>query len=308
MYSKPEYHFPIVMAQYQYRERYYGLAGASLLEDLFFDAISHFCRTHMPSIRLERPPRGEKGYDYSFEGQHISHKVSKAGPIEIAALWDATKTSIVTWNFSTSVCFATGGYNSAFLELADESGITYRATPLRRMTSRHGALAIALAHWPSTEKIKILEVWNRDFSQDDEPESLISWNDIWTGVTSALSQGVPANELEVIVLPLKKSSTISRGDKFSHVGSTFRPGIYLLDQGWLQNVPVRPNNRGLLVSRALVKELMLTSIQSGDHIPLSDWFSVFTGNNPPDLYLAQKQEYDMFFSGYAVQHHPSART
>lgn len=77
MFEQPEYHFPIVAAQYQYRERYYGLAGAAMLEDLFFDAFSGYLRKSEPSAALLRPPRGEKGYDYEFNGMKLSHKVSK---------------------------------------------------------------------------------------------------------------------------------------------------------------------------------------------------------------------------------------
>lgn len=48
MLSKPEYNFPIVAAQYQYRERYYGLSSAAMLEDLFFDAMSNYISTTSP--------------------------------------------------------------------------------------------------------------------------------------------------------------------------------------------------------------------------------------------------------------------
>ena len=111
MFSSPEFHYPFVAAQQQFRERYYGMSSAAMLEDLFFDSLSSYLRAHRPGEELNRPPRGEKGYDYEFSGIKISHKVSKNGPTPLAALWDATRTDITEWTFDFPICFVSGGYS-----------------------------------------------------------------------------------------------------------------------------------------------------------------------------------------------------
>ena len=98
MAARPEYHHPIVAAQRQFRERYYGLSSAAMLEDLFVDAFASYLRSNEPSLQFSRPARGEKGFDYEFEGERWSHKVSKDGPIAMAALWDATRQDSI-WTF-----------------------------------------------------------------------------------------------------------------------------------------------------------------------------------------------------------------
>ena len=79
MFSKREYLIPIIAAQYQFPNHYYGLTSAALLEDLFVDAAINFKNQHHHGLQLERPERlndekqktdakGEKGWDYKYEG------------------------------------------------------------------------------------------------------------------------------------------------------------------------------------------------------------------------------------------------
>src|SRR4051794_39612055 len=85
MFSRGEFLFPFVAAQRQYRTHYYGLQSAALLEDLFFDAFSNYLAQYRPDRRFERPPRGQKGWDYRYQGMEVSHKVGLR-PQAIAAL------------------------------------------------------------------------------------------------------------------------------------------------------------------------------------------------------------------------------
>src|SRR3954469_25897610 len=98
MLARPDFLFPLAAAERQFRDHYYGLNSAALLEDLFFDALGNYLRQTEPTTRLVRPPTGQKGWDYAFDGLQISHKVSQ-GLTEIAALWDATKRDVTTWSF-----------------------------------------------------------------------------------------------------------------------------------------------------------------------------------------------------------------
>jgi hypothetical protein len=100
MLAKREYLIPLIAAQYQFPNHYYGLTSAALLEDLFVDAAINFRNQEHPDLQMERPERtteenlttdakGEKGWDYKYEGQNYSHKVG-AKIQSIALLWDAT--------------------------------------------------------------------------------------------------------------------------------------------------------------------------------------------------------------------------
>jgi hypothetical protein len=90
----------LISAQYQFPNHYYGLTSAALLEDLFVDAAINFKNQEHHGLQLERPERtneenittdakGEKGWDYKYEGQNYSHKVGSKVQ-SIALLWDAT--------------------------------------------------------------------------------------------------------------------------------------------------------------------------------------------------------------------------
>src|SRR5262245_34274264 len=97
MLARPDFLLPLAAAERQFRDHYYGLNSAALLEDLFFDALGNFLRQTRPQTTLLRPPPGQKGWDYSFDGLRLSHKVSQKADV-IAALWDATKVGVKTWS------------------------------------------------------------------------------------------------------------------------------------------------------------------------------------------------------------------
>ena len=110
MLQHPQFHFPLVAAQREYRAHYYGLSSAALLEDLYYDTFWNFLAV------LSRHPigapaaRGERGWDYSFQGQRVSHKVGLT-PQPIAALWDATRTDVTHWTFDFSIAYLSAGYS-----------------------------------------------------------------------------------------------------------------------------------------------------------------------------------------------------
>ena len=96
MLARPDFLLPLSAAERQFRDHYYGLNSAALLEDLFFDALGNYLRQTRPETALRRPPPGQKGWDYSFDGLQLSHKVSQSADA-VAALWDATKSGVSTW-------------------------------------------------------------------------------------------------------------------------------------------------------------------------------------------------------------------
>jgi hypothetical protein len=132
MASRQDYHFPIVAVQRQFRERYYGLSSAAMLEDLYLDAVAHFVLTHRPDSELKRPPRGEKGWDYAFNDLEISHKVSKAGPPDIAVLWDATRTDLTHYTYGSPISLTTGGYSPNVVRITAPNNLGFKARPAER--------------------------------------------------------------------------------------------------------------------------------------------------------------------------------
>lgn len=283
-----------------------------MLEDLFFDALSNFTRMHSPKEVINRPPRGEKGFDYEFNGTPISHKVSKAGPLEIAALWDATRVDVQHWDFSTSICFTSGGYNStSFKATFDDDVRNVTCKPLSKVSSIDQKMQLALVHWPVGNSCTVLATWSVDPRTPSPAAKALEFPRVWNEATIAHSSSIPANELEILVFDKRVQAPIGIGRTMTVHSNSFRPGVYLLDRKWLQAVPIKRNNRALLVPKHFVREVMDESRKAGLHVPLSDWFSSYSGHNPPDLYLAQRNEYDLMFassatwSGIAISNTPT---
>lgn len=292
MASRPEYHHPIVAAQRQFRERYYGLSSAAMLEDLFVDAFASYLRSHEPLLSFSRPPRGEKGYDYEFEGERWSHKVSKDGPIAIAALWDATRQDS-TWTFDTPISLSAGRYSAKSLKLQSvEDGAALVATPVRPELKVEEGSICGLVHWHPIDGVRFLKVWN--LSNGDSIEQSLPFENLWSEVVRATSDGCRSNEIELLLF--KASARINDNERYHHISEVFRPGMYLFDQSKLIDIKVVHNNRAILVPKVLVANLMNEAILEGDFVPMTTWFACYAGGNPPDLYLTQRAEFDKRFS------------
>lgn len=297
MNSKPEYHFPFVAAQNQFRERYAGMTSAAMLEDLFFDALNNFVRTNEPSVQLDRPPRGEKGYDYEIFGTRISHKVSKSGATQIAALWDATKDAEF-WNFETPISLTCGDYSrknfrvSAEIEGKIANGALL--TPISRQSLVKTSEALITARFGKSKIIEVIEIWHPGAS--GEVSDVVPFEEIWSLLAPRVSNSIPANEIELFLVPSKKVSNLEPGDRLIVEDTKFfRPGTFILRKDKLQKVRLEKNNRALLVPKSTVAELMMKSAQNGDFIPMGNWFAAYASTNPPDLYLAQRTEFDHMF-------------
>ena len=292
MSARPEYHHPIVAAQRQFRERYYGLSSAAMLEDLFVDAFASYLRSHEPSLQFARPPRGEKGYDYEFEGNQWSHKVSKDGPISIAALWDATRQD-TSWTFDTPISLSTGGYSAKSVKLeSSEGGSILVATPVRPNVNIAEGSVCGLIHWSPIEGVRFLKTW--ELPAGDSIDQSLPFEVLWSEVVRAISGGCRSNEIEMLLF--KRSSLINENEMYKQSSEVFMPGIYLFDQSKLIDIKVAHNNRAILVPKAFVANLMSDAILEGSFVPMTTWFACYAGGNPPDLYLAQRTEFDKKFS------------
>lgn len=292
MAARPEYHFPIVAAQRQFRERYYGLLSAAMLEDLFLDAAAHFVSTSRPDAKLLRPPRGEKGWDYSFDGLQMSHKVSKSGAQVIAVLWDATRTDLKTYTYPSPISLTTGGYSPGqiTIQIAGQKPIRSQAITWDHEVASGGSLV--LLRWNEDTTGEVLYVWNT--ASNGKIQDVLSFHSIWAEIARASTRGIPANHIELVALK-KINELLTPGTQVALQNSS-RAGTYLIPKESLADIPVTTNNRGVLIDKKLIAELMTQAVSDGLFIPMPIWFAAYAGNKPPDLYLAQKRNYDDFFT------------
>ena len=289
MLADPAFCFPIAAAQVQYRDRYYGMSAASLLEDLFFDSLVYFTRQKMPGLVPERPPRGEKGYDYEIGGQKISHKVGKRATT-IAVLWDATK-KITRWSATAPIIYhsfdAQGRQRT--LTAGNESIIGKTITGPAQTIPEGSKILVVRWHADGTaERLSTL-----DFAGEDSLRGVSQFWQFWT----LLGDGThPANEVELLVVNGIRAakSGLDSVDRMT-ISSETRPGMYFLDPDLLQDVELTSNNRAQLVPAATVEKAMDAARVSGRFVSLPTWFSLFSLAHPPSLYLAQKTQFDDMF-------------
>jgi hypothetical protein len=298
MFSVPEFLYPLAAAQRQYREHYYGLSSAALLEDIYYDTFWNYLARFRPGTVLERPPRGERGWDYRFQGAPVSHKVGK-GPQEMAALWDATRTDLKTWTFGFPVAFLCSGFSPGRLTIWNSrsevtayaiSGLTDQAIPPNRL--------VLVLRWGTGPEAEVLHVVESGPSGAPLRE-LLPFESTWSVIADAVGRGAAANHLEVVVTGQRTKRGLVRSltdEPDVEVASVFRPGLYVFPQEHLVDVPVKTNNRAVLLSRDTVAGLMRTAMDDGLFAPMPVWFGAYTGHRPPDLYLTQRAEFDSMFS------------
>lgn len=294
MLADPGFLFPLAAASRQFRTFYYGMGSAALLEDVFVDAFHNHLAQRRPDLRFRRPPRGEKGWDYEYCGLKVSHKVGQ-GPTDIAVLWDATVERGVH-SFDYPVVFVSSQYAPIPLRM-DVHGQSVQAKALRahrdqRLTQGND---LVIVHWPArTAEARVVGVVT--IPKTGLAADVASFSDIWALVAPEIAKGTPANEIEVLHRAGKNSRGLLRpGDRVT-LSSGLRPGVYVLVVEQLQLLPLKSNNRALLVDKDTVKQKMGDAAEAGQHIPMSTWAEVFASPRPPDLYLSQRAQWDARFS------------
>jgi hypothetical protein len=294
MLGDPAFCYPIAAAQVQYRDRYYGLSAASLLEDLFFDSLVYYARQNDASMVPERPPRGKKGYDYEIAGDRISHKVGKRvgnRATTISVLWDATR-RIEHWSATSPILYHFFDAAGRKRELHTDSA----HVPVQQVSSPSQQLpespVVLVVHWQPDGTARNLGTFEvKDGADLAKPDR---FRHMWPMLRG--EQRLPANEIELLVCSgsaAKKARLASQ--RIVSINDHIRPGIYFLDPDLLQDVVLTRNNRGQLIPAAAVEEAMDAARRSRRFVPLPTWFSVYTQVTPPSLYLAQKQQFDGLF-------------
>lgn len=297
------YLFPLAAAQRQFRDAYYGMSAAALLEDLFFDAFSNYLHQNRPDSRLERPERGKKGWDYQLDGTQVSHKVGQ-GASPIAALWDATRTDLTHWSFTSSVLFTSSDYSprKVVLDFPGAVGLAHRPLAGRSdETIRAGSGVVAL-RWQASGEAEVLGLWTTQVATT--VGALVPFSELWARLSVPLRLGVSANELELLIapavalFPLREALGLAAPTLIRATAADLRPGVYLFPHSQLQDVPVVSNNRAVLLAKETVAALMREAMSSGLFAPLPTWFAAWAPVRPPNLYLTQRAQFDQMFSGH----------
>jgi len=292
LHSRWEFHLPLVEAQFQFRERYYGLASAQLLEDLYLDALIVFIQQHKPEHVVIRPPRGIKEYDYEFDGERISHKVSKSGAIEIAVLWDATK-KVKPWTSTKPIALECAFYPTKTIDVRiDDAEKTSKILTLsHHYTFREGDQA-ALVRWKDGE-LSVKKIWSLP-SHGSIKENL-RFDTVWKEFAALDHRNEPINEHEIIVFRPTKKLHLEEGHSLHLQSEVLRPGTYLFPTAMFHNVTLKKNNRAQLVPKNIVSEKMRECLKNGHFVPSTTWYSCFSASEPPNLFLTQRQELDARF-------------
>jgi hypothetical protein len=300
--ARPDFLIPIVAAERQFRDHYYGLNSAALLEDLFFDAFGNFLRQTRPLARLVRPPTGQKGWDYELDGLRLSHKVGQSVSA-IAALWDATRRDVSSWTFDDPIVYVLGRNNPTTkvrVQIGDLPPFFARSLGDLPKPYEVGGLTVLVVRWPGNGSQPTVEAMVEPRSSS-MAEQAIPFREVWSHVAAAVNRGGAANEVEVLVSsrPPKRRLTEALGglgDLSVDLSVRHRGGVYLFARSLLTDLEVTSNNRAVLVPNRVVERLLESAALSGLFAPLPLWYLAYASDRPPDLFSAQRAEYDSRFS------------
>ena len=299
MLSKPDYIFPFVSAQRQFRDHYYGLTSAALLEYFFIDMLLNYF-THYDGFRnVDLPPHGAKGWDYAVDGLRVSHKVGE-DISEISGLWDATKKPINgMMSFDDSIVYSVSQYKNK-LGLLTTKNLEAQIVSLAQCQnySKYTVKFKQRLLIVRRENKKWLVLEDRINSTDPEIEvsDFLPFKEIQRNYQELIIN--KANDLEIFLLKptIANSKIPNLAGEEVEIDFKFFPGLYLLKEDSLKNIVVTGNNRSeSLIPRETVKEKMNLAVQNDLFTFMPTWFTAYSASRPPNLYLAQKQEYEKFF-------------
>jgi hypothetical protein len=309
MMGKREFFIPLTAAQYQFPHHYYGLTSAALLEDLFVDAAINYQKTDRRSVDIQRPERkteddvtdakGEKGWDYRFQGEHYSHKVGKdiGG---IALLWDSTFVlpEDKKYSYPSPIVFVLSQYknkNGNLISSTDKVSLTPVSQYRGKLLTEGQHILICekkdSTKWVILDSIKV-------YKESDSLSSIFPLDVLWNKMMDFWANGTKVNNIEVFVTKKRKKSyedLIKVGQSVT-IEFTALPGIYLFPKSELQNVVVEKNNRGVLLPKAKTFELIDLAYQNDNFVYIPNWYSAYAGSRNVDLYQVQRAEYDVLTS------------
>lgn len=304
MLARPDFLIPIVAAERQFREHYYGLNSAALLEDLFFDALGNYLRQTDPETVLARPTTGQKGWDYTFNGLNISHKVSQRIDA-IAAIWDATKKGVTRWSFNDPIVYVLSGNTPAtavYLRLEETESLQCRAASDLAKPGVSDGKTLLVVEWTGRSRApQLLDVVGTERGQ--RVTEALPFSRVWAHVAKHVREGGAANEIDLLVterrLPAMAEDLIRANglpQVVEDLSVPFRAGVHLLPRAILQDLEVTSNNRAVLIPKPTIQRLSTEAKELGLFAPLPLWYTLYAQARPPDMYSAQRAEYDARFS------------
>jgi hypothetical protein len=154
--------------------------------------------------------------------------------------------------------------------------------------------SVLLVAWPlGVNQASIL--FRADAVQESELRTLLPLKGgLWEAARAYLSRaGAKASDLEMVVLD---SRYLTQSSETIELSTELRAGVYVVGTEHLQNLPTKQNNRGTLLPRDIVTSLLKKAAQDGRMTPSPAWFGFYTRNRPPDLFLAQLDEFQRSFS------------
>jgi len=298
MLERFDYLLPLVAADFQYRQHYYRLNAAALLEDLFFDAFGTHLRQTEPKVSASRAIAGAKSWDYEIDGLRTSHKMSKKGN-EISVHWDATAKRD-SWSADHPIVVGLSENIPHTLHFVSQNGEKSRGIPLRR------------DQWSKLEEGKVIQIvggsWTRlesglqfsvsfvkQLSNVQPFEHSIPFSEVWNEVGRHLDAGGRCNDFDLLKFNNSKH-VFDVGEILNCLDEPLLSGFHLFPTALLQNVPLSSNNRsGSLISKQRVRECMHVCQRSGLFAPMPLWFSMYAEDRPPNLYSTQRKELDELF-------------
>lgn len=301
MLKDERFHFPLAAAQSQYRDHYPGMTSAALLEVVFEDTLSQYFRTRRPGTHFGTAPKNEPDWDYFFEDKKFGHKVGKKGTEVISVLWDATATAR-TWTAPNSIIFHAGGFSPNTTLKGTCGRSVFNLKSLGREPSKDGerklvsGRTVLLVAWGLGSRVEILKIFHikneQPFASAFDPVFI---HDL---LVPSLRQGVPANHFEVLEITggltkMEEAHLLEVGE--FEVESGVRPGIYLFAKEQMVDVPIEPNNRGLLVAKPTIEKWMRNAQEEQMFVPLPVWWGGMMKAPLPNLFLPQMEQFESLF-------------
>jgi len=107
----------------------------------------------------------------------------------------------------------------------------------------------------------------------------------------------PANKWDVFITqkPIDSKVEIPTSEEFEFDFEA-HPGIYVFEKEKLQGIEVTQNNRAVLLPATTVGDLAQQSAEDNMFVFMPSWYMAYAENRPADLYLAQKQEFELLNS------------
>ena len=273
---------------------------------LHYSSIN-FRNSHRRDLVISRPERelageeanskGVKGWDYQFEGENFSHKVGK-GISDIALLWDATieLPADKKWSYDSTMVFVLSNYKGTKAKLLSDnktqievkSILQYRKQNITTGQVVYIAERLSRIEWKIQEAIQLNEA--------SDIQEALPLKDIW-GKMIEYSSKSKANKFDIFVTSKSvDASYLELVNSRVKINYEAHPGVYVFERELLQNIVVKKNNRAVLLPRSTVLDLTENAAEQGLFIFMPSWYMAYAENRPADLYLAQKQEFDLMNS------------